>query len=323
MTGAQKIADQPGRSCPLRYRYAPAVFNRPAEIRAETIYVIGGLYGNPLALETIFDIAQRETVKPTLIFNGDFNWFNIDDAGFRDLNLAVLAHHALRGNVETELHNTDASAGCGCAYHENVSDAEVEYSNRIMGKLQATAARFPDITERLAALPMHLVVEVGGVKIGVVHGDAHSLAGWDFSREALSNPSALTSLQRDFAEANVNIFACTHTCLPAIKSVPLANGQGLIINNGSAGMANFHGSTHGLVTRIARSPYPLVGDGGLSRSATRVGELYVDLQRVDFDAAAWTHMFLSNWPEGSAAHASYFNRITRGPAFAGDVFLQN
>jgi hypothetical protein len=78
MTDAQKIVDQPGRSCPLHYRYAPQVFNRPAEIHAETIYVIGGLYGNPLALETIFDIAQRETVKPTLIFNGDFNWFNID-----------------------------------------------------------------------------------------------------------------------------------------------------------------------------------------------------------------------------------------------------
>lgn len=321
MTAAQNIADQPGRSCPLHYRYAPAVFNRLAEIHAETIYVIGGLYGNPFALETIFGIAQQEVVKPTIIFNGDFNWFNIDDAGFRDLNLGVLAHHALRGNVETELNNIDASAGCGCAYPENVSDAEVEYSNRIMGKLQATAAKFPDITERLVALPMHLVAEVGGAKIGVMHGDAHSLAGWDFSREALSSPSAMKSLQRDFVEANVNIFACTHTCLPAIKSVPLANGQGLIINNGSAGMANFRGSTHGLITRIARSPYQLVGDGGLSRSGTRVGDLYVDLLRVDFDAAAWTQMFLSNWPEGSAAHASYFNRITRGPAFAGEVFL--
>jgi hypothetical protein len=190
-----------------------------------------------------------------------------------------------------------------------------------MGNLQATAAKFPDITQRLAALPMHLVAQVGGIKIGVMHGDAHSLAGWDFSREALSSPSAMKSLQRDFVEANVNIFACTHTCLPAIKSVPLANGQGLIINNGSAGMANFRDTTHGLITRISCSPHPWVGDCGLSRSATRLGELYVDLLRVDFDAVAWTHMFLSNWPEGSAAHASYFNRITRGPAFAGEVFF--
>ena len=226
MTAAQNIADQPGRSCPLQYRYTPAVFNRPAEIHAETIYVIGGLYGNPFALEAIFAIAQRETVKPTLIFNGDFNWFNIDDAGFRDLNLGVLAHHALRGNVETELNNIDANAGCGCAYPENVSDAEVEYSNRIMGELQATAKKSPEIAQRLAALPMHLVAQVGGAKIGVMHGDAHSLAGWDFSREALANPSAMPSVQRDFVEANVNILACTHTCLPAMKNVPLANSQG-------------------------------------------------------------------------------------------------
>jgi predicted phosphodiesterase len=313
--------NQPGRSCPLHYRYSPSVFNRSAEIRAETLYVIGGLYGNPFALDRIFEIAQRETVKPTLVFNGDFNWFNIDHASFRDINLAVLAHHALRGNVETELDSDNANAGCGCAYPEDVSDVEVEYSNRIMGELQETAANFPEIRLRLTALPMHMVAEVGGVKIGVMHGDAHSLAGWDFSREALSNPSAIKSLQRDFAEANVNIFACTHTCLPAIKTVPLANDAGLIVNNGSAGMANFRNSTHGLITRISRSPFPLVGDGRLSQSATRAGDLYVDLLRVDFDSAAWTQMFLSNWSEGSAAHASYFKRITHGPAFAGDVVL--
>jgi predicted phosphodiesterase len=313
--------NQPGRSCPLHYRYSPSVFNRSAEIRAETLYVIGGLYGNPFALDRIFEIAQQEMVKPTLVFNGDFNWFNIDHASFREINLAVLAHHALRGNVETELDSHDANAGCGCAYPENVSDAEVEYSNRIMGELQATAANFPEIRQRLNALPMHLVAEVGGVKIGVMHGDAHSLAGWDFSREALSNPSAIKSLQCDFIEANVNIFACTHTCLPAIKTVPLANDTGLIVNNGSAGMANFRDTTHGLITRISRGPFPLVGDGRLSQSATRAGDLYVDLLRVDFDSAAWTRMFLSNWPAGSAAHASYFKRITHGPAFAGDVVL--
>jgi predicted phosphodiesterase len=325
MTTSIANADQPGRSCPLHYRYSPSVFNRSAEICAETLYVIGGLYGNPFALERIFEIAQQETVKPMLVFNGDFNWFNIDHASFRDINLAVLAHHALRGNVETELAsddaNHDASAGCGCAYPENVCDAEVEYSNRIMGNLQATAANFPELRQRLTALPMHLVAEVGGVKIGVMHGDAHSLAGWDFSRETLLKPSATKSLQHDFAEANVKIFACTHTCLPVIKTLPLTTDTGLIVNNGSAGMANFRDTTDGLITRISCSPFPLVGDGGLSQSATRAGDLYVDLLRVDFDSAAWTQMFLSNWPEGSAAHASYFKRITQGPAFAGDVVL--
>ena len=325
---ADATPDRPGRSCPLHYRYAPAVFNRAAEIHAETLYVIGGLYGNPFALERIFAIAQQETSAPTLVFNGDFNWFNIDDANFRDINLAVLQHYALRGNVETELANNDTKdgAGCGCAYPENVSDTEVEYSNRIMAELQATAAHFPQIRQRLAALPMHLVAEIGGVKIGVVHGDAHSLAGWDFSRETLSNPAAIKALQHDFINANVNIFASSHTCLPAIKTMPMINDAerdvaGVIVNNGSAGMANFCDTTHGLITRISRSPLASGGAATLSQSATRAGDLYIDLLRVDFDSAAWTQMFLSNWPVGSAAHASYFERITRGPAFAGDALL--
>ena len=65
----------PGRSCPLPYRYAPSAFERAADLHAETIYVIGGLYGNVPALHAILQLAAAEPVKPTLIFNGDFNWF--------------------------------------------------------------------------------------------------------------------------------------------------------------------------------------------------------------------------------------------------------
>lgn len=313
--------ERPGRSCPLHYRYAPSVFDRGAEISADTLYVIGGLYGNPLALARIFEIAAEEKVKPTLVFNGDFNWFNVDDASFCEINRAVLEHHALRGNVETELDNNDDGAGCGCAYPENVSDAEVENSNRIMADLQRTAARFPDITLRLTALPMHLVAEVGGVKIGVVHGDAHSLAGWDFSREALAAPTSAQAMQRDFINANVSIFACTHTCLPVIKPLPFAGKVGLIVNNGSAGMANVGNSTHGLITRISRFQFEASRAEQFSQASTRCGDLYIDLLRIDFDLAAWTRNFLSNWPAGSAAHSSYFKRITSGPAFNSDIFV--
>ena len=44
----------PGRSCPLHYRYRPEVFaiEAPAHLRSlDVLYVVGGLYGNPLALE--------------------------------------------------------------------------------------------------------------------------------------------------------------------------------------------------------------------------------------------------------------------------------
>ena len=91
----------PGRSCPLHYRYAPSSFARAADISAETIYVIGGLYGNGPALNAILELAAAEPTMPTLIFNGDFNWFNIDIDDFSTINREVLRHVALRGNGET------------------------------------------------------------------------------------------------------------------------------------------------------------------------------------------------------------------------------
>ena len=116
----------PGRSCPLHYRYAPTVFDRDADIRAETVYVIGGLYGNVPALEAVLELAAAEKVMPTLVFNGDFNWFNVDAGSFNAINREVLKHVALRGNVETELAADADDAGCGCAYPEYVDDADVD-----------------------------------------------------------------------------------------------------------------------------------------------------------------------------------------------------
>ena len=43
----------PGRTCPPHYGYSPRVFARAADFEADTLYVIGGLYGNVLALDAI------------------------------------------------------------------------------------------------------------------------------------------------------------------------------------------------------------------------------------------------------------------------------
>ncbi len=305
-------SDVPGRNCPLHYRYRPSVFDRPAEVQAQTIYVIGGLYGNPFALEKILEMAAVEPTPPTLIFNGDFNWFNRDALTFKAINEAVLQHHATRGNVETEMADDFSNAGCGCGYPDDVSADEVTRSNEIQENLRGTAKQFPALRRQLAALPMHLVAEVGGVKIAITHGDAESLAGWAFSREALSTASA--SLERYFMEAKVSIFACTHTCLPAAKRIALAQGEGLVINNGSAGMANRQGTTYGLITRIATQASPQK-----TQFHTQIQGLKVDLLEVDFALKPWENLFLENWPSGSAAHASYYQRIMRGPAFDGEI----
>ena len=298
---------RPGRSCPLAYGYSPAVFRRAAEIEAETVYAIGRLYGNPFALDAILAAAAAEPVVPTLVFNGDFNWFDAAPEDFAALNARVLEHVALRGNIETELASDDDAAGCGCAYPDWVGDAEVARSNAILATLRETARGLPGLRARLGALPMHAVAAVGGERIALVHGDAWSLAGWNFSQERLLEDPALAVAA--FAQAGVRVFASSHTCLPVLQPVDLRDGRRLIANNGAAGMPNFRGARFGLVTRISVQPRSdaLYGE--------RLGALYVEALAVRYDHAAWLEWFDARWPEGTAASASYRRRIVDGPAY--------
>lgn len=302
---ARDAGAAPGRVCPTSYRYSPKVFDRPAEIVAGTIYVVGGLYGNVEALERVLAMAAGEPEPVTLVFNGDFHWFDVDARDFEHVSRTVLAHAAIRGNVETEIAHEDSGAGCGCAYPVDVSDAEVSRSNEILARLRETARAQPVWRERLGALPMHLVAEVGGARIGIVHGDAASLAGWGFAHDRLGDPAHARWLASAFRDAHVDVFASTHTCLPALRAFDF----GVVANNGAAGMPNHAGTRFGIVTRIGRDVYR-----GFDRigGVHRVG-IHVDALRVDYDHERWMARFLASWPESSAAHASYHRRLADGP----------
>lgn len=299
---------RPGRSCPLSYRYAPASLARDPEIIADTLYVVGGLYGNRLALASVLELAAAETGRTVVVFNGDFNWFNVDPEGFETINRTVLEHVALRGNVETELAGDDNASGCGCAYPDWVSDAEVQRSNAIMEQLRGTARTFAGLRKRLGLLPMNLVARVGSARVAIVHGDAESLAGWGFSQEALDDPGHVTTIRRWFDEARTDVFASSHTCLPVACELP---GGRVLVNNGAAGMPNFRATRHGIITRISatksRATAPLY--------ALRARDVRVEALPVHYDGARFERGFLVNWPTGSAAHVSYHTRITRGPDY--------
>jgi hypothetical protein len=296
----------PGRYCPLHYQYSPEVFAREPEIQARILYVVGGLYGNAQALDTILALAAAEPEPVTLVFNGDFNWFNLDAGEFEGINSRVLQHYALRGNVETELANDDTAAGCGCAYPESVSDAEVARSNLIEDSLRATARGNPQLRSRLAALPMHAVAKVGGFRIAIMHGDAEALAGWGFARAALDDPARQDWIGKCFTRAGVRVFASSHTCLPVCREIGTGAGTCAVINNGAAGMPNFSGTHFGIVTRIAvtSSPDALYG--------VELDGLHIEAVRVDYDQPAWLAAFLKNWPPGSPAHTSYWKRLVHG-----------
>ncbi len=301
-------AVRPGRTCPLDYRYGAASLARAADLEAETLYVVGGLYGNPFALQAAQDLASLEP-QARLVFNGDFNWFNVDDAGFVAVNEAVLSHAAIRGNVETELLSPDAAAGCGCGYPDYVSDADVARSNAIMGMLAATAARHAGLAATLAALPMNLVARVGDAHVGIVHGDADSLAGWQFGEEAIE-PAVVTAM---FDAARVRVLASTHTCAAVAHVFEAAAGASALFNNGAAGMPNFAGTTFGLATRISVRPAPL--DAHVLYGTALTG-LCVDAVALEYDHPAWVERFDSLWPAHSPAALSYRKRIVHGPAYA-------
>jgi len=303
----------PGRHCPLHYRYEPSCFARDAEAECEVLYVVGGLYGNTLALDAVLRLFDAETGRKRLAFNGDFHWFDIDPAVFRRIDDAVLAYDALRGNVETELADPDgaADAGCGCAYPEWVGDGVVERSNRILQSLRRTAQRFPDAMRRLAVLPMHRRIDVGPLRVAVVHGDAVSLAGWGFAYEHLQDPAHRRVVGGWFDAAQVDAFACSHTCRPVLGELP-AQGRPrapLVLNNGAAGMPNFQGDAAGLLTRIALRPF----SGPQRRHGLARDGVFVDALAIEHDQSAWQAEFLRQWPPGSDAHVSYGQRIAQGP----------
>ena len=235
--GARRVVEQrPGRTCPLSYRYSPSVFRRDPEIVAQTVYVIGGLYGNVEALDAVHALAAREPGPVTLAFNGDFHWFDASPADFERVTREVLEDWAIRGNVETEVAVEDYGAGCGCAYPLDVSDADVSRSNEILERLRATARSFPELRERLGRLPMNLVARVGEARVGIVHGDAASLAGWGFAQDRLDDPAHRRWIESAFRAGDVDIFASTHTCLPAFREFAFEGCSGVVANNGAAGM---------------------------------------------------------------------------------------
>jgi len=301
----------PGRHCPSHYRYRPReLCKRTEPAQADVVYVAGGLYGNRLALDALEGLAARDRKQGLgvrLEFNGDFHWFDVDPATFEEINRRVLRHGAIVGNVELELVEPDEDAGCGCAYPAWIPESVVARSNRIIERLRATARNLPGACGALRALPRHKCLDLGGQRILILHGDPESLAGWGLARESLAMPGHQQRVAGWLRETGVSLIACSHTCLPALWRVAPGRGEGLVANNGSAGMGNLLGDHRGLVTRISR--------GAPSPSAVcraRCGDLLVELVALQFGRHEWWSLFRHWWPAGSPADLSYGRRIRHG-----------
>jgi hypothetical protein len=99
------------------------------------------------------------------------------------------------------------------------------------------------------------------------------------------------------------------------------SGQQAIVNNGSAGMANFVDSTSGVLTRIAiagSAPSKLPSLHGTMLTSAE-GALMVEALEVPFQNDAWQAKFLSQWPPGSAANSSYWKRLSSGTSYSREM----
>lgn len=302
--------DNAGRSCPIRYRYGAARIAEAHATPCDVLYVVGGLYGNSFALDAIEAMAAQESGHVRICFNGDFNWFNVSDDTFKHVNQCVLKHDCTLGNVEAELGEPLDAADCGCAYPDHVDQGVVDRSNAIHTELKRVAQANPDLLAALSARPLFARYAVNGLNVAVVHGDADSLAGWRFDPENLHDRNQAEWRAESFAKANVSVFASSHTCSAAFHLERLTEGtMGLISNNGAAGMPSARNSFDGLITRVAVKPFH---DPALTYSAMSIKGVWVEQLRVQIDQAAWQKHFLNQWPEGTAAHTSYFSRISGG-----------
>jgi predicted phosphodiesterase len=316
-----------GRFCPPDYRINSELLKPSVTpLTFEVVYIVGGLYGNTEALTLICDAFEAETsLHKTLVFNGDFHWFDVAREEFLDIEARTSKYLRLRGNVETELarpieKGMEADIGCGCAYPAEVSDKEVEFSNAIIQKLRATYRSCnTEPHGTLSDLPMVMRLDVDGLGVGITHGDIDSLAGWSLAHNKIASTMA-GGLAKKMTALALDIVASSHTCLPALHK----QNKQVVVNNGAAGLSNFKGQTSGLITRIAKQ------DAGASRLpiafqsslAGKTNTVSIQALSVDFDDAKWQAKFLAQWPAQTAAHESYWQRIRLGTSYTKNQAMQ-
>ena len=285
-------------SCPLSY-----ALNFPSKpnFKSRCLYVVGGLYGNVFALKEILSMADAEGAD--VVFNGDIHWFDAEAKSFKEIEheIAKRALTAINGNVEFEL--ASGQNGCGCFYPSCTDAGAVDRSNLIHARLRELVRQecehFLDIFKKRAKCEL---VSVGTANVAITHGDEKFLAGWGCSRENLATKARQDELNLWLKEHKFDVLACTHTCAPA--AIALENG--VVINNGAAGMPNFASELYGLITRVALSP---------SKEAiysTKVGKIYVEALPIRYDTAEFLKWFDQIWSKKSPAAISYRGRIANG-----------
>ena len=152
----RRVFKDAGRVCPVDYRIpADAFAGEPADA-CDVLYVVGGLYGNPFALDALDALVGQERGSVRVVLNGDAHWFDKTAENFAALERRMAHYTPLVGNVEAELRRqVDVGVGCGCAYPDCTGDDAVSRSNRIHKKLSEAVDAHPELQRTARRSPGH------------------------------------------------------------------------------------------------------------------------------------------------------------------------
>jgi len=284
--------------CPIDYALS---FDKTPTLQCETLYVVGGLYGNMEALEALKRIIEPNAL---VVFNGDIHWFDANAELFLRIEEAIAPYILLNGNVEMELsRDVKSGAGCGCFYPECVSESTKVWAHEIHAILSTVVdTHLSAYKKRFQERKACLSVWVGAHNVAITHGDETSLAGWGCSHQNLRKPERQEALNQWFESTKFSVLASSHTCEAALLHLE----NGVLINNGAAGLPNFKALGSGLVTRISTT------QASNALYGTRFKTLFIDALMLDYDAKAFQEHFCAMWDRQSPASLSYLKRITEG-----------
>ena len=286
------------------YAIAPAEWDKEPFATCDTLYSVGGLYGNVWAMKAVMDMLEDEAGEVLVALNGDYHWFDATLESFLEIEDMVSRFTPMNGNVELELARAqECGVGCGCSYPTSMSDAFVGRSNAIYARIKEAIAARPGLAASLEGRPAWGVARVGDARVALTHGDEKSVSGWGCSVDSLHDEARLRKLDAFFTEHAIDVLSTTHTCAAAAVCTP----HGAVINNGSAGLPEYKGLLYGLVNRISTTQHP----DALYRA--RTGGVWVEAVPVRYDHDAFIEWFDAIWEPDSPAATSYRPRAVAGP----------
>ncbi len=199
----------------------------------DSITIFGDIHSNLPALEAVFaDMAAR----------GLENLYCLGDlVGYGTFPNEVVNLIRQRG-IPTIMGNYDQgvgndSADCGCAYK-----AEIDRARGELSIAWSNAHTSVDNKAFLRALPAHLPVRLGDLRVLLVHGSPRKVNEYMFA----DRPDDYFERLLDAADADVIV--CGHTHLPYHKTLPSGRQ---IVNAGSVGKPKDHDPRAGYVMLTA------------------------------------------------------------------------